>query len=54
MSPMTTAERYLAQAKWARDQAEKAETPALRDQWLNLARQYDVLAAEVEGKPSAS
>jgi hypothetical protein len=43
---MTLAERYRQQANWARAQAEKAETPALRDQWLSLAREYDRLAVE--------
>ena len=50
MRPATLAERYLAQAHWARDQAEKAETPELRDQWLNLAREYERLAVEFSGR----
>jgi hypothetical protein len=44
---MALAERYRQQANWARAQAEKAETPALRDQWLSLAREYDRLATDL-------
>jgi hypothetical protein len=47
---MTLAERYRAQAMWAREQAEKAETTALREQWLNIARQYEQLASDL-GQP---
>jgi len=43
---MTLAERYREQAKWARTQAEKAEAPELREQWLNLAQEYDRLAEQ--------
>ena len=42
---MTLEERYRAQAKWARDQGEKAETPELRAQWLDLAQTYERLAS---------
>lgn len=46
---MNLAERYREQAKWARSQAGSAETPELRRQWLDLAQQYEELAAE-QGK----
>ena len=46
---MKLAERYRQQAIWAREQSEKAETPALRDQWLSLSREYHRLAAEFGG-----
>lgn len=50
---MTLAERYRAQAAWAREKAEPAEVPELRERWLSLARQYDELAAELETKREA-
>ncbi len=45
---MNRAERYRDQAKEARANAEKAGSPELRRQWLDLARQYEMLAAEGE------
>ena len=45
---MTLSERYRAQAAWARDQADRADTPELRERWLNLAREYDRLASDNE------
>jgi hypothetical protein len=51
---MTVLERYREQAKWARGNAEKAEVPELRERWLNVAHQYDALAAELESKPGAT
>lgn len=45
---MKLAERYRDQAKWARANAVKAGSPELRQQWLDLARQYEMLAAEDE------
>jgi hypothetical protein len=42
---MTLSDRYREQATWARVQAEKTEAPELRQQWLDLAREYDRLAA---------
>lgn len=51
---MTLAERHRERAKWARDNAEKAEASELRERWLSVARQYDALAAELDSEPSAS
>jgi hypothetical protein len=48
---MTLAERYREQAKWARANALRAGSPELQQQWLDLARQYELLAAE-ESKPT--
>jgi hypothetical protein len=47
---MTLLERCREQAKWARDNAEKAEAPELGERWLNVARQYDQTASEL-GQP---
>jgi hypothetical protein len=46
VSWMNLAERYGEQAAWARARAAEAATQELRDQWLNLAREYDRLAAD--------
>jgi hypothetical protein len=43
---MTLAERYREQAKWAHAQVEKAKTPELRQQWLDLVQQYELLAVK--------
>jgi hypothetical protein len=43
---MNLADRYRDQAKWASANAEKAGSQELRQQWLDLARQYEVLATE--------
>jgi hypothetical protein len=48
---MNLAKRYREQAEWARTNAGKAASPELRRQWLDLARQYELLAAQ-EGKPA--
>jgi hypothetical protein len=47
---MTLAERYQEQANWARARAAEAPTPELREQWLNLALEYDRLASDHDGK----
>lgn len=43
---MSVADRYREQAELARASAEKAPTVELRKQWLDIARQYELLAEE--------
>ena len=54
---MTLPERYREQAMWARAQADKAAIAELKQRWLDLATQFELLAAEddrCEKPPSAS
>lgn len=50
---MNPAERYRDQAEWARANAARVKSRDLQQQWLDLARQYDKMAAE-EGKDADS
>lgn len=47
---MTLSERYREQAAWARSRAAEAQTPELRERWLELARHYEELATKFAGQ----